>query len=86
MKAFLVAVLFWFPISLYRGFVLSKLWLWFVVPVFGSRAISVAQGAGLCMVVVFLTWATAFTKHVKFDNGVFREQTSAETVYDSCLF
>lgn len=38
-----------------RGFVLSRLWLWFVVPSFGIAAISIATGIGFSFIAVLLT-------------------------------
>jgi len=43
-----------FVTSLYRGFVLSLCWVWFVVP-FGTPAISIAHAMGISLVVGFLT-------------------------------
>jgi len=43
-----------FVTSLYRGFVLSLCWVWFVVP-FGAPAISIAHAMGISLVVGFLT-------------------------------
>ena len=37
-----------------HGFVLSKLWLWFLVPI-GLPVIGLWQGAGICLIVEFLT-------------------------------
>ena len=37
-----------------NGFVLSKLWLWFIVPIFGFAELSVIQCIGLLVVVMFI--------------------------------
>ena len=37
-----------------RGFVLVRLWAWFIVP-FGIHAISIPEAAGLAMIVQFVT-------------------------------
>lgn len=39
----------------WRGFVFSKLWLWFVVSSFGAPVLGLAQSIGLSMIVYFLT-------------------------------
>lgn len=38
-----------------NGFVLTVLWGWFVIRVFGVRAISIPEALGLAMVASFLT-------------------------------
>ena len=40
--------------TMLRGFVLSKLWGWFMVPVFGLSPLSVVAGIGVALVVQFL--------------------------------
>lgn len=37
-----------------RSFVLIKLWLWFICPVFGLRPLTLVEAAGLLLVVGFL--------------------------------
>jgi multisubunit Na+/H+ antiporter MnhB subunit len=39
---------------LWCGFVLSKLWLWFVVPSFGFPALAVVNAAGICIIIKFI--------------------------------
>ena len=41
--------------ALWRGYVLSVLWGWFVVPAFGLPALSVPLAIGLSLIVSFLT-------------------------------
>jgi len=38
---------------LWCGFVLSKLWFWFVVPSFGFPALTVVDAAGICLIIKF---------------------------------
>jgi hypothetical protein len=40
---------------IWRGYVFSKLWLWFIVSTFGASVLSIAQAIGLALVVSFLT-------------------------------
>lgn len=41
--------------SMWKGYVLTVLWAWFVVPTFGLPALAIAPAIGLAMVVSFLT-------------------------------
>ena len=41
--------------SILNGWVLTKLWGWFVVPVFGLPALSIAPAIGLSIIVGYLT-------------------------------
>lgn len=43
---------------IWRGFVLSKLWLWLIAPTFGAPLLGIAQSIGLTLVVSFLTHQT----------------------------
>ncbi len=43
------------PAAAWRGYVLSYLWAWFVVPAFGLPAISVLQALGLALLVGMTT-------------------------------
>ena len=40
---------------IWRGYTLSKLWLWFIVSTFGAAPLGIAQSIGLALVVSFLT-------------------------------
>lgn len=39
---------------IWRGYALSKLWLWFIVSTFGAAPLGIAQSIGLALVVSFL--------------------------------
>ncbi len=41
--------------TLWRGYVLSKLWLWFVAATFGVQPLGVAESIGLSLIVNFTT-------------------------------
>lgn len=41
--------------SMWKGYVLTVLWAWFVVPTFGLPTLALAPAIGLAMVVSFLT-------------------------------
>lgn len=51
----LFLVLYLGGLTLLNGWVLSKLWLWFVVPIFGFKPLTVVQAIGIALVVRFLT-------------------------------
>ncbi len=50
-----VMVLATVPMMLLEGYVLSKLWSWFIVPVFALPILSVGQAVGIMVVVSMLT-------------------------------
>ncbi len=60
-KKNLIGCLFWFvavlPGVAWAGFVISKLWLWFVVP-FGLPVIGMWHGAGIDILLSFITHQT----------------------------
>lgn len=41
--------------SIWRGYVLSVLWAWFIVTTFGAKPLSIAAAIGVSCVVGFLT-------------------------------
>ncbi len=43
-------------LSIWRGFVLVKLWTWFVVPTFGLPALTMAPAIGFSLLVGFLVY------------------------------
>lgn len=44
------------PLVALRGYVVSKLWAWFIVPIFGLPTLSVAQAVGVSLVVTYFTY------------------------------
>lgn len=59
MKALLALILVPLLIAaelVWRGFVFSKLWVWFVVSSFGAPVLGLAQSIGLSMIVSFLAF------------------------------
>jgi hypothetical protein len=69
--AFLPVVVFLVLIYSYAagGFVFSKLWLWFAVPVFGVEELTVAQSVGLCMLISFVTKNNNYSSDKKSEEG-----------------
>jgi hypothetical protein len=54
-----VFAIVWLPLllvanNIYHGFVLTKLWLWFIVPVFNLPVLSLPAAIGLSLIVSFL--------------------------------
>ena len=41
--------------SIWKGYVLTVLWAWFVVPIFGLPVLSLAPAIGISLMVSFLT-------------------------------
>ena len=52
--AFLLWLVSLVPSLLYIGFVFSRLWTWFIVPVFGLPTLTVSQAVGINLAVSFL--------------------------------
>jgi hypothetical protein len=47
-------------ITTWEGFVLTKLWAWFVVPTFGLPMLTVPVAIGICLIAAFLTHQQSF--------------------------
>lgn len=45
-----------------KGFVLSKLWLWFIVPIFNLPILSIPIAIGISIIVAMLTYQIIDTK------------------------
>lgn len=58
--------------TLWRGYVFSKLWLWFIVATFSACPLSIAQSIGLSSVVSFLTY--------QYDSYDDKSKSSAEKI------
>jgi peptidoglycan biosynthesis protein MviN/MurJ (putative lipid II flippase) len=56
--------------SIANGFALSVLWGWFVVPIFGLPALTIAQAIGFSMVVSFLTYQYDDSKKKEDDRSL----------------
>ena len=64
----ILGVLALFPlISIYRGFVLCKLWVWFITPIFNCRPLTLAEAIGFSIVVYFLTPTNSQASKEKWD-------------------
>lgn len=47
--------------SILRGFVLAKMWLWFLVPL-GTQPLSIPNAVGICLIASMLTHSQANVK------------------------
>ncbi len=56
-----------FASAFLNAFVLSKLWLWFAVPIFHFSPLSYAQAMGISLLVGFIT--THYIKEPEKDSG-----------------
>lgn len=66
--AIFVAVLCVAAVSMaLRGYVLTVLWAWFVIPAFGLPALALAPAIGLTMIVSFLTHQSDAVKEPEGD-------------------
>lgn len=64
------------PLVLLEGWVLTKLWAWFVVPVFGLPSLGILAAAGIALVAGLLTHQDADCESPKRD----REEKVARMV------
>lgn len=53
--AFLILLALDIPIVIFRGFILAKLWGWFIVPL-GVMQIGIAHAIGLSILISVFTW------------------------------
>lgn len=51
---FMVALLIQIVLIIINGFVFSKLWLWFIVPMFQMQPINLIQAIGIFTIIQFL--------------------------------
>lgn len=56
--------------SMWKGYVLTVLWGWFVVPTFGLPVLSLVPAIGLAMVVSFLTHQSDASKEPDGDSSI----------------
>jgi len=50
-----VSLILTIPSYLFSGYVLMKLWSWFIVPTFSTEPISYVAAAGITLIIGFLT-------------------------------
>lgn len=58
-------------IVIFRGFVFSKLWAWFVVSKFGLNSLSIPEAIGISILITLLTYQISFSdiEIIKNDTG-----------------
>ena len=54
---------------MFEGYVLTKLWLWFVVPTFHQQPLGLAQAIGIALVVSLLTHQTCGDDDKEWSTG-----------------
>ena len=59
---FVLAILASFAGSIVKGWALSKLWVWFVMPLFPVPALTIVQSIGLVLVINFIMFTSTDTK------------------------
>ena len=65
----IILMIIWFVLSLIRGFILTKLWAWFIVPVFHLPMLSLWQAVGVSMLVGYMTMqGKTCYKNIEEDN------------------
>lgn len=64
------------PTSIWSGFVLTKLWMWFIVPVFALAPLTIVPAIGLALVVSFLTFHLPYEKSKPDYSGLLAHQLS----------
>ena len=62
MSKFITGFVFWLPTLIFRGWVLSKLYLWFVVPTFHVNPISPGVAYGIAMFLGLATFVPSGKK------------------------
>jgi hypothetical protein len=76
----LLSLVFTIPLYILEGWVVVKLWGWFVVPRFGAHPISIAEGIGLSLIASLVTHE--FTPD---DESKSVEERTFERLVDSLL-
>ncbi len=56
--------------AIWRGYVLSILWIWFIVPAFGLSPLSIPYAIGFALVVSFLTPMPSKGKELDWSNAI----------------
>jgi hypothetical protein len=70
--------------TVFRGYVLSEMWSWFIVPL-GAPALTVVHAIGISMLVAFLTYQHDATKKAERDDGSVGEKLFT-MLFASCFY
>lgn len=84
MEAFiciLISLIISIPTSIWSGFVLTKLWLWFIVPVFALAPLAIVPAIGLAIVVSYLTLHVPYQKEQPSYGGLLGHQISSGIIH-----
>lgn len=66
---------------IWKGYVLSILWAWFAVPVFGLPALGIAAAIGVALVISFLTHQYVYTEDERGPAAKFGAMFGAAFLY-----
>lgn len=69
------------PMVMWRGYVLSILWVWFVVKTFGVEPLSLPSAIGLSLIVSYLTHQMDFRKDERTTAEKFLSAMFAQTLW-----
>ena len=69
------------PITLLQSFVLVKLWVWFIVPVFGLPILTIVPAIGLRLIVGYLTFHNIYSKDTRSGGEKLYNYLSMGTFY-----
>lgn len=58
----LVGMASFIPCVLLSGYTITKLWGWFIVPVFTVSPLTIMQGLGISLLINYLTWRKQYYK------------------------
>lgn len=67
------------PLTIYRGWVLSVLWGWFVGPLFGAPPLTIPFAIGLSLIVGFLT--SHYRREPKVESNEWWEPMAEQTAW-----
>jgi hypothetical protein len=71
------------PMALLRAFVLTKLWLWYLVPGFGLAPLTLGYAYGLSLIAGYLTFQ--FHKSTDKDDGD-RVDSAVQTIFFGLIY
>ncbi len=69
--------------TIYYGWVLSTIWGWFAVPIFGLPALGIVQSVGVGIVFRMLAWTTTTAKKTKSTKDKTGRQIIQEAVIET---
>lgn len=71
--------------NVWGGFVLTKLWLWFVVPVFHLPVLTLPPAIGLCLVGSYLSYQYVYIEDNRSSADKFATATAHGLIYPAII-